>query len=149
MRQWLMSVLKTALAQKLPLLLASLSPVLAGVLIYLRTEIAPHLSDPTGWLALQSIAVAAALLPLPFFAYFWFRPKLKPLLWGVHQDTKSGVFFCSACLIPHKVHSPMYLSRDGRFWICHSNSNHRKQNPDNKEPPAPPQPSGPHAWMAR
>ena len=149
MRQWLISALKTVLAQKLPLLLASLSPALAGGLLYRRTEIAPHLSDPKGWLALQAIAVAAALLPLPFVAYFWFRPKLKPLPWGVHQDAKTGTCFCSACLIPNKIHSPMFLSSDGRFWKCHSNSNHRRPNPEFKEPPPPQQPSGPNAWMAR
>jgi len=149
MRQWLTSLLKTVLAQKLPLLLASLSPALAGGLLYLRTEIAPHLSDQTGWLALQAIAVTAALLPLPLVAYFWFRPKFKPLSWGVHQNLKTGAYFCSTCLIPSKVHSPMYLSSDGRFWKCHSNSNHKRPNPEFKEPPLPPQLSGPHAWMAR
>ena len=44
----------------------------------------------------------------------------------------------------------MHLSIDGRFWKCHSNSNHKKVNPDFKEPEQPPSPP-PHAqlWMTR
>lgn len=152
MPTWLSSLATKALAQliarKVELLLAFLSPALAGGLLYLHTEIAPRLSDPTGWLALKAIALSAALFPLPAAVYFWVSPKLKPLSWGVHQDAKTGAYFCSVCLIPNKVHSPMYLSSDGRFWKCHSNSSHKKSNPEFKEPPPPPRPSGPQAWMA-
>ena len=149
MREWLISVLKTALAQKTALLLSSLSTILASVILYLRNVIAPHLADPTGWLALLSITTAVALLPLTVASYFWFRPKLKPLPWGVHQDAKTGTNFCSTCLIQNNVHSPMYLSSDGRFWICHSTSSHRRQNPEFKEQPQSPEPSDPGSWMAR
>lgn len=154
MPTWLSSLLAKALAQllarKLELLLVSLSPVLAGALLYFRTEIAPLLSDPTGQIALLSIAISAALFPLTLASYFWFRPKFEPTAFGVHKNIKTGAYFCSACLIQNKIHSPMYLSIDGRFWKCHSNSNHKKVNPDFKEPEQPPSPP-PHAqsWMAR
>lgn len=152
MPQWLSSLLTKALtqvlAQKVPLLWALLSPILASGVISLRGALSPHLSDPTGSTALLAIALLAALMPLPFVAYFWFRPKFKALPWGVHQDIKTGSYFCSACLIPNKIHSSMFLSSDGRFWKCHSNSNHRRPNPEFKESPPPPQPSGPNAWMA-
>ena len=157
MGKWLFSfalslsskVIATALARKTELMWLSLSPFLGGASLYFHNVIAPHLADPTGWLALKAISLSVALLPLPFAAYFWFRPKLEPTSWGSHQDIKTGKYFCSTCLIPNKVHSPIFLSKDGRFWVCHSNSNHKRTNPDFKAPDTPPMPP-PHAqsWMA-
>ena len=145
----LAKVLAQLLARKVELLLALLSPFLAGAIFYLRAEIAPHLSDPTGWLTLKAIALSAALFPLPFVAYFWFRPKFEPTDFGVHKNIKTGTYFCSKCFLNKSLHSPMYLSSDGRFWKCHSESLHRIQNPEYKEPTPPTPPSGPHGWMAR
>lgn len=153
MPPWLYSLVAKTLAQliarKVELLWVFLSPVLSGMLFYFHTDIAPHLSDPTGWLTLKAIALSAALFPLPFAAYFWFRPKFESTDFGVHKNIKTGAYFCSPCLIQNKIHSPMYLSSDGRFWRCHSNNNHKKVNPDFKEPDQQPSPP-PHArsWMA-
>ena len=114
---WLASVAKTIAAQKIPLLLSSLLPSLAIGLLYLRTEIAPHLSDPTGWLALRAIALSIALFPLPLAAYFYFRPKYKfmPDL-GVNKNLKTGQYFCSPCYVQHKIESPLKTEPHG--WFC-------------------------------
>lgn len=118
MKGWLSSLLKTALAQKIPLLLASLSPILAGAFLYLRTEIAPHLADPTGWLALKSVAISLFLFPLPLAAYFWFRPKFRhlPERGGVYENTKTGAYYCASCLIKDKRESPLVTQPHG--WRC-------------------------------
>jgi hypothetical protein len=118
MKDWLSSLAKTLLAQKLPLAVSSLSPLLAGVLLYLRSEIAPHVADPTGWLTLKAIAVSAALLPLPMAAYFWFRPKFihRPDRGGVYENLKTGAFFCASCLIKDKRESPLVTQPHG--WRC-------------------------------
>ena len=148
MREFSISVLKAVLAQKLSLLLGSLSPVLAIVLLYLHNEIAPHLSDPTGWIALLSMTGLVAIFPLPFAVYFWFRPRFKPLQWGVHQNIKTGCYFCSTCLLKNKLRSPLYLSRDNKFWKC-SVCDNQRLNPDYKPPQVSQKPNnGPHAWMA-
>jgi len=116
MRQWLISALKTVLAQKLPLAIASLSPVLAGATLYLHDVIAPHLSDPTGWLALKSIAISGALLPLPFAVFFYFRPNLKfNVRTGTWIDNKTKIHFCAKCKINDKT-SP--LKNNIYSWQC-------------------------------
>lgn len=150
MKDWLLSLLQKMLAQKLASMFALLLPIQTALLIYLRKEIAEYLSDPTGLIALVSIGTTLSTVALALASYFWFRPKLEPTDWGAHKNIKTGAYFCSACLIPNNVHSPMYLSSDGRFWKCHSNSNHKRPNPDFKEPALPPS-TPPHAqsWMAR
>ena len=118
MNGWLSSLLKTVLAQKLPLLISTLAPALAGALLFLRAEIAPHLADPTGWLALISIAVSVALAPLPIAAYFWFRPKFRhlPNRGGVYENIKTGAYYCASCLIKDKRESPLVTQQHG--WRC-------------------------------
>lgn len=118
MKGWLSSLAKTLLAQKLPLALSALSPLLAGALLYLRAEIAPHLADPTGWLTLKAITVSAALFPLPIATYFWFRPKFRhlPERGGVYENKKTGAYYCASCLIKDKRESPLVKQQNG--WLC-------------------------------
>jgi hypothetical protein len=130
-------------------MLPTIGTTLAGIALTSEEHLAKLIPNQPELWAVRAIALSLVLFGLLLGSLFWFRPKLKPMSWGVHQDTKSGAYFCSSCLISNKVHSPMYLSSDGRFWKCHSNSNHRKPNPEFNEPPYPPQPSGPQAWMAR
>ena len=144
----LVKVLTQALARKVELLLAASWVSVLAVIISGRHYLAQFVPLPADeWAVLTTGAALASLLTVAF-AYFWLRPKFKPLSWGVHQDIKTGAYFCSVCLIPNKIHSRMFLSKDGRFWVCHSHSNHRRANPDYKEPDTPPIPP-PHAqsWM--
>ena len=145
MRDWLISALKTALVQKLPLVIGALAPILASVLLYFRNEIAPHLADPTGWRAFVAITMSAALLPLPFAAYFWFRPKFKHRAEiGAHENVKTGAYFCSKCLVKEKIQSPLSLLPNGQFWRC-SVCNASVKN-TGYQPPAQPA-KGQHSWM--
>jgi len=138
MSNWLSSLAAKVLAQlivrKVELLLVLLSPALSGVLLYLHTEIAPHLSDPTGWLTLKAIALSASLFPLPFAAYFWFLPKLKPLPFGVYQDIKTGAYFCSRCYLKDKKYYPLETTSNG--WKC-SVCGQWKEDPQNPVSPIP------------
>ncbi|MFN6183205.1 MAG: hypothetical protein ACK4WS_03265 [Burkholderiales bacterium] len=134
MKDWLISLGKTLLAQKLPIIGASITPALASVLIYLRAEIAPYLADPTGWLALKAIALSVALLPLPIVAYFWFLPKFRhhPNRGGVYENIKTGAYFCASCLIKDKLESPLVTQPNG--WRCMvRNCNAFFHNPDHKQ----------------
>jgi hypothetical protein len=118
MPQWISSVLKALLVQKVPLLLSAMGTLLASGLILARTYIAPHLADPTGILALIAIAVLLLFLPLPFATYFWLRPKFKPdQSTGTQMDVKSGFHYCSACL-SEKRH--VLLAPTSRGWNCPS-----------------------------
>lgn len=149
MNSLLSSMLEKAQARLLDLVLPAIGATLAGIALVAEGHLAKLVpSQPELW-AVRAIALSLVLFGLLLGSFFYFRPKFKPLPWGVHQDTKTGTYFCSACLISNKVHSPMYLSSDGRFWKCHSNSNHKKVNPEFKSLLAPPQPSGPHSWMSR
>jgi hypothetical protein len=148
MNPLLSSTLEKMRARLLDWLIPTIGTTLAGIALASEAHLAKLIpSQPELW-AVRAIALSLVLLGLLLGTLFWFRPKFKPLSWGVHQDAKTGNYYCSACLIQNKVHSPMYLSSDDRFWVCHSYSNHRKPNPGFKEPPSPPKPSGPQAWMA-
>lgn len=142
-------VLAPVLARKAEALMGSIWLSSLSVSISLRSYLAQFVPFPTDEWAVLTTGAAIAALATALFSYFWFRPKLEPTGWGTHKNIKTGAYFCSTCLIPNKVHSPMYLSSDSRFWRCHSNSNHKKVNPDFKEPEQPPSPP-PHAqsWMA-
>ena len=144
----LSSMLEKTRARLLDLLLPTIGAALAGMLLVSEAHLANLVPSPPELWAVRAIALSLVLLGLLLGLLFWFRPKLKPLSWGVHQDAKTGSYFCSTCLIPNKVHSPMYLSSDGRFWRCHSNSSHKKVNPNFKASEQPTRPP-PHAqsWM--
>ena len=139
MPPWLSSlgtrVLAQLLARKLELLLVSLSPTLTSVWFYFRTEIAQHLSDPTGRLALLTTGISISLFPLTLASYFWFRPKLKhiPSL-GVHKDIKTGSYYCSRCYLKDKKSHP--LKTVHHAWQCHVCGN-RADNPDDPIIPIP------------
>lgn len=149
MNPLLSSMLEKTRARLLDWLLPTIGTALAGITLVSEAHLAKLIPiQPELW-AVRAIALSLALFGLLLGSLFWFSPKLKPLPWGVHQDAKTGSYFCSVCLIPNKIHSPMFLSSDARFWKCHSNSNHKRLNPEFIEPPPPPQPSGSNAWMAR
>lgn len=147
MKDWLLSLLQKMLAQKLASMFVLLLPIQTALLIYLREGIANYLSDPTGLISLVSIGTTLSTVSLALASYFWFRPKLKPLPWGVHQDIKTGSYFCSKCFLAHKKHNPLY-SKDGNRWNCSVCSCYRF-DPDFKEPEQPSSPP-PHdqSWMA-
>ena len=129
MRDWLLTALKTALSQKVPIALGTIAPFLVSGMLYLRQYLAPHLSDPTGLIALIAIAVSGTLLLLLAATYFWFRPKFKfmPKL-GAFFEAKSGNYFCTHCLVKTKLNSP--LTPDGTEWFCHvCNSRYREEHP--------------------
>ena len=62
--------------------------------------------------------MSAALLPLAIDAYFWFRPKFihRPDRGGVYENTKTGTYFCTSCLIKDKRESPLVTQPHG--WRC-------------------------------
>jgi hypothetical protein len=146
----LSSILEKTRARLLDWLLPTIGTALAGIVLASESHLAKLIpTQPELW-AVRSIALSLVLLGLLLGALFWFRPKFAPTDFGVHKNIKTGAYFCSTCLIPNKIHSPMFLSGDGRFWKCHSNSNHKRANPDFREPELTPN-SLPHAqsWMAR
>ena len=146
----LTSVLAKVLARKIELLLAASWGSVLAVTISARHYLAQFVPLPADeWAVLTTGAALAALLTVAF-VYFWFRPKFEPTSWGSHKNIKTGTYYCSVCLIPNKIHSPMFLSSDGRRWICHSKlqSNHYVQNPEFKEPePSPSPPRDAQLWM--
>ena len=144
------SMLKKVQTHLLTWLLPTIGTVALGIVLLLEQHLAKLIPQPTEIWAVRAIAISLLLLCLVAVSYFRYRPKFKPLSWGVHQDIKSGTYYCSACLIQNKIHSPMFLSSDSRRWVCHSKSqsNHYVQNPNSKEPEPPPSPSrNSTSWM--
>ena len=146
---------KVSLSEKLQAhlltwLLPALGTLLSGVVLWAQTYFAQFLPEPKEIWAVRAIALSLLLLPLPLASWLYFRPKFKHLpRLGVHQNIKTGAYFCSPCLIKSKLHSPLRELPDGSRWhcrVCGVSAN----NPDYKKPPEPPKPDlGPHAWMAR
>jgi len=127
MKSWLLSQLKTLLARKAEALLVLTMPAVVAVTEALQSYLVKLVPSPTEIWALRATEVAVIAILGAVLSFVYFRPKLKPLPWGVHQDVKTGVYFCSVCLIPNGIHSPMYLSPDGSVWRCHSNNTHRRK----------------------
>ena len=147
-RQIVSATIAKLIAQKLAVWSISLGTMMLGVFGYFRASLAPVMSDKTGELSLLLSSLLLLSVSVTIATYFWFHPKLKPLPWGVHQDAKSGAYFCSKCFLTQKKHNPLYLSSDGKWWHC-SACSCKRVNPDFKAPDQPPSPQ-PHAqsWMA-
>jgi len=146
-RQIVSATIAKAIAQQLSVWSISLGTLMLGVFGYFRASLAPAMSDPTGMLSLSLLALLLATLSIFLAAYFWLRPKLKPLSWGVHQDAKTGAYFCSKCFLTQKKHNPLYLSHDEKWWCC-SACPCKRVNPDFKEPEQPPKPpTHAQSWM--
>jgi len=117
MKDWILSLLQELLKQKLTLLFALLIPIQTACFVFLRTYLLPHLADPTGLIALIAITISISLLLVGLVTYFWFRPKFKHLpLLGVHENIKTGAYFCSCCFLKNKLHSPLTTTSNG--WKC-------------------------------
>jgi hypothetical protein len=149
MRQWLLDQLKKLATRKAEVLLVLAMPAVVSVAEVLQTYLVQFVPKPTEIWALRALEVAALGLLAALVSFFYFRPKLKPVDWGAHQDTKTGAYFCSKCFIEHKRLSPLYLSKDQSQYKCPICPGYR-HNPAYIPPPAlrPPQPSGPQSWMS-
>lgn len=130
LKQVATSVLAKLIAQKTSILVSSASPILAGLLFYLRNEIAPRLADPTGWIALKSIIVSVVLFPLPFAAYFWFRPNFWfDEVTNTYIDRKTDIHYCTQCKHSENKKTPLGVVANG--WEC---SVHKRFLPDPARP---------------
>lgn len=150
MNPLLSSMLEKTRARLLDWLLPTIGTTLAGIALASEEHLAKLVpSQPELW-AVRAIALSLVLFGLLLGSFFHYRPKLKPVDWGAHQDTKTGAYFCSKCFIEHKRLSPLYLSKDKSQYKCSICPGYR-HNPAYIPPQAsrPPQPSGPHAWMSR
>lgn len=134
MKDWLLSLLQKVLAQKIASMFALLIPIQSIAVVYLRTEIAPHLSDPTGQIALVSICIATSAVLLALASYYWLRPKLKGMPFGVHKDIKTRAYYCSRCYLKDKKYYPLETTSNG--WKC-SICGQWKQDPNNPVIPHP------------
>ena len=145
------SVLEKVQAHLLTWLLPTIGTVALGIVLLLEQHLAKLIPQPTETWAVRAIAISLLLLGLLTASYFRYRPKFKHLpRLGVHQNIKTGAYFCSPCLIKNKLHSPLRELPDGSRWHCRV-CGVSVNNPDYKEPPKPPKPNlDPRtAWMAR
>ena len=144
-----LSIVEKAKAHLLAWLLPTLGTLALGGVLLLEGNLQKYIPEPQALWAVRAIAVSFLLLGLLVASYFLYRPKFKHLpRLGVHQNIKTGAYFCSPCLIKSKLHSPLRELPNSRGWhcrVCGVSAN----NPDYKEPPPPPRLSGPNAWMAR
>lgn len=134
LRQHLISAAAKLLAQKVAVSLASLGSLIVAVALSWQSYLAPLMSDQTGVLALRITLLAVIAVLLAIGSFFWFRPKLKTLPFGVHQDTKTGAYFCSRCYLKDKKHYPLETTANG--WKC-SVCGQWKQYPNNPVVPLP------------
>lgn len=140
------TLIEKAQAQLWAWLLPALGATISAGLLWAQTYFAQYLQDPTGILSVRLLAAAILLLSLGVSAFFYFRPKFRHLTrLGVHQDIKTGAYFCSPCLINKKLHSPLRELPDGSRWHCRS-CGVSANNPDHVKPPTPPREK--HSWMS-
>lgn len=128
--------------------LAGLSPMALAAAIWGREtaiQVARDLTPQTIAILLAlSVAVILALLAWVFYLLpsFKYLPKYQ-----FYQHRVNGLYYCPTCR-DKKPLSPLRYEKTGRrcpFKECGK----FYRDPDYKEPLLSPQPSGPHAWMAR
>jgi hypothetical protein len=140
MKNILLSLLQKMLLQKATVILTLLVPIQTAVGIYLRERIAPHLADTTGLIPMIAISLMASTILICLASYYWYRPKFKHLpKFGVHENIKTGAYFCSRCLIKFKIQSPLTTKKHG--WIC-SVCSGTTEDPNNPTPPFKPRKVG-------
>ena len=130
-------VIEKAKAYLVSWLLPVLGTLALAVILLLEESLQKFVPEPQSLWAVRAIAISLLLLGLLVASFFWFRPKLKPLLWGVHQDAKTGAYFCSKCFLIERRHSPLYLYDHESRWRC-SACAFSCNNPEYKKPPEPP-----------
>ncbi len=116
LRQHLLQAVAKLLVQKLAVSLASLGPLIAAVALSWQSYLAPLMSDPTGVLTLRLALLAVVSIFLAIGTFFWFRKKFEGMPFGVHQDIKTGVYFCSRCYLKDKKRYPLETTAHG--WRC-------------------------------
>lgn len=90
-----------------------------GAVLLLERALQKYIPEPQALWAVRAIAVSLLLLGFLVASYFLYRPKFKHLpSLGVHQNIKTGAYFCSQCLIKNKLHSPLRELPDGSRWNC-------------------------------
>ena len=104
MRQWLSSVLKTVLAQKLSLLLTvSWVPILT-VAISARDYLAQFVPQPAEQWAVLTTASSLAGMLTAAATYFWFRPKFVEHRGAFFKRNPAGGYhdavYCGVCKKP-------------------------------------------------
>jgi hypothetical protein len=149
-----MNILRISVSEKIKAhMITYLSPIIGttalGIVLVLEDFLAKYIPTPTEIWAIRSIALSMLFLGLVFGTYFYFRPKFKhiPKI-GVHQNIKTGAYFCSHCLLTKKLLSPMQDRKNNRGWQCPA-CGQLRDNPKYKEPESPSKNLGPNAWMAR
>ncbi len=115
-KQTVSAVATTLLQQKAVIALASLGTLLIGAALFLESHLAPLLSDPTGVLALRSIAASVLFLCVSVCSYFWFRPRLKLNEIGIYENLKTGEIFCPKC--KHDKKQLVHAIRSDKSWLC-------------------------------
>lgn len=104
------------LIHKLASALLFLSPILTGAFLAGRSYLMRFFADPSGQIAFLSLTLTIAVVPLPFAAFFYFKPRLifDDKL-GVFRDIKTGALYCPSCKVK-KIQAPL-TKRDG-YWRC-------------------------------
>jgi hypothetical protein len=133
----------------LSMLAVALTPALAAVAIFFRTEITDQVKQASPQ-TLAILLVTLALGCLVLFAWvLYLLPSFKYLpKYQFYQHRVNGLYYCPTCR-NKKPLSPLRYEKTG--WRCpFKECSKFYKDPDYKEPPEPPKPNlGPHAWMAR
>lgn len=134
MKKILKSLLKTVLARKVETLLGTGIALLVSLVEILQTYLLHILPQPSKLLFLKSIEIALVCILLTILAFFYYRPKLKPMFFGVHKNIKTGEYFCSRCYLKDKKHYPLETTSNG--WKCRV-CGQWKEDPNNPVTPIP------------
>lgn len=108
------SVLKKAQDHLASWLLPLLGTSLSGGVLWAESYLARQVSDPTDIWLIRAISVSVLLLFLLAGLWFYHRPKFKhiPSI-GVHENIKTGAYFCSFCYLTKKLESPLNKTNAG------------------------------------
>lgn len=98
-------------------------------------------TDPSILVLIIILGFATIVVLISCLVFYYPRFKHIPSI-GVHENIKNGTYFCTACLVKDKIHSPLKTETNG--WRCLVTGCYRwYKNPDYIEPP--PQPEQPRS----
>ena len=134
-------------AHAVSLVFAFLALVVPSALLIAQEQLANYAEGHP--IAMVRVLAGLVLITTVFAAmFFYYRPRLcfdKRL--GIYRDRKTGLYYCSSCLITSKVKAPLRERADG--WRCQVVSCGKSYaNPDYKQPPSPPPPQRRSNWMS-
>jgi hypothetical protein len=132
----------------LSMLVIAVTPALAAVAIFFRTEITNQIQAEPQTLAILLVVLALGCLAL-FAWVFYLLPSFKYLpKYQFYQHRVNGLYYCPTCR-NKKPLSPLRYENTG--WRCpFKECSKFYKDPDYKKPESPAQQDlGPHGWMSR